>query len=40
MSLPRGVVLDLDGVVYRGSRALPGAVEFVDWLARRGIPFA
>ncbi|MDR5682795.1 MAG: HAD-IIA family hydrolase [Armatimonadota bacterium] len=35
----RAVVLDLDGVVYRGRRPLPGAREFVAALRRRRIPF-
>ncbi len=35
-----GVVSDLDGVVYRGAAAVPGAVEaFRTWHAR-GIPYA
>jgi phospholysine phosphohistidine inorganic pyrophosphate phosphatase len=35
----RGVLLDLDGVVYLGDSAVPGAVEVVDWLSREEIPF-
>ncbi|MDR7414857.1 MAG: HAD-IIA family hydrolase [Armatimonadota bacterium] len=35
----RGVVLDLDGVVYRGETVLPGAAEFLDHLRRLGLPF-
>lgn len=27
----RAFILDLDGVVYRGEQALPGAAEFVRW---------
>lgn len=34
-----GVVLDLDGVVYRGLQALPGAVAFLSRLERLGIPY-
>jgi 4-nitrophenyl phosphatase len=35
-----GVVSDLDGVVYRGAAAIPGAVEtFRHWHAR-GVPYA
>ncbi|MFB2551901.1 HAD-IIA family hydrolase [Ensifer soli] len=35
----RAIVSDLDGVVYRGETAIPGAVETIaDW-ARRGIPY-
>jgi HAD superfamily hydrolase (TIGR01458 family) len=33
----RGVLLDLDGVVYVGDRPVPGAVDAVDWLVREGI---
>ncbi|MCL6499700.1 MAG: HAD-IIA family hydrolase [Firmicutes bacterium] len=40
MAGPRGVILDLDGVVYRGRQALPGSVEFLAWLRRQGIPYA
>jgi phospholysine phosphohistidine inorganic pyrophosphate phosphatase len=34
----RGVLLDLDGVVYVGDRPVPGAAEAIDWLVREGIP--
>lgn len=34
------MILDLDGVVYRGRQALPGAAEFLAWLRDREIPFA
>jgi 4-nitrophenyl phosphatase len=40
MDVPRGVVLDLDGVVYRGTVLLPGAARFLAWLREREIPFA
>jgi phospholysine phosphohistidine inorganic pyrophosphate phosphatase len=33
-----GVLLDLDGVVYVGDAAVPGAAETISWLAREGIP--
>lgn len=33
----RLVILDLDGVVYRGAEAIPGAAELVAWLHRRGV---
>lgn len=36
----RGVVLDLDGVVYRGRELLPGSAEFLAWLRERELPFA
>ena len=28
----KGFICDMDGVLYHGNRALPGAVEFVQWL--------
>lgn len=34
-----GVLLDLDGVVYVGDSAIPGAAETVAWLTREGIPY-
>lgn len=40
MALPiRAVVSDLDGVVYRGDRPVPGAVEAINRWAARGIPY-
>jgi HAD superfamily hydrolase (TIGR01458 family) len=33
----RGVLLDLDGVVYVGERPVRGAVEAIGWLEREGI---
>ena len=35
----RGVLLDLDGVLYEGDEPVPGAAGVVDWLVREGIPF-
>lgn len=35
----RALLIDLDGVVYRGDHRLPGAVEFFDYLRRDGLPF-
>jgi HAD superfamily hydrolase (TIGR01458 family) len=35
----RGVLLDLDGVVYVGDDPVPGAAAAVDWLAREGVPY-
>ncbi len=34
----RGVILDLDGTVYRGERLIPGAREAIEWLRRQGHP--
>lgn len=35
----RGVVLDMDGVLYRGNEATPGVQEFFALLGARGIPY-
>lgn len=35
----RGVLLDLDGVVYVGDEPVPGAAETVEWLAGEGVPY-
>jgi phospholysine phosphohistidine inorganic pyrophosphate phosphatase len=34
----RGILLDLDGVLYVGDEAVPGAAETVAWLRRHEIP--
>ena len=34
-----GVISDMDGVIYRGRRAVPGAQEFVDRLRASDTPF-
>lgn len=36
----RAVVMDMDGVLWRGSTVLPGAPEWLGHLRARGIPFA
>jgi HAD superfamily hydrolase (TIGR01458 family) len=35
----RGLLLDVDGVLHVGSRAIPGAAGFLSLLAARGLPF-
>jgi HAD superfamily hydrolase (TIGR01458 family) len=35
----RGVLLDLDGVLYVGDEAVRGATDVVDWLADEGVPY-
>ena len=35
---PRGVILDLDGTVYLGEHALPGAVDTIAALRAHGLP--
>jgi 4-nitrophenyl phosphatase len=39
LSEARGVLFDLDGVVYLGATALPGAQDVFDWLERQGRPY-
>ena len=34
-----GFLLDMDGVIYRGSDLIPGAADFMDRLRDHGIPF-
>ncbi|MCC6176965.1 MAG: HAD family hydrolase [Chloroflexi bacterium] len=36
---PRGLLVDLDGVVYHGDRVIPDAPAFFRFLRKRGIPF-
>jgi NagD protein len=40
MAAKHGYLIDMDGVIYRGSEMIPGAVEFVSELLERDIPFA
>lgn len=35
----RGYLLDLDGTIYRGSEAIPGADAFIEHLRQAGIPY-
>lgn len=35
----RGFLIDMDGVIYRGSQLIPGADDFIKALQRAGIPF-
>lgn len=34
-----GYLIDMDGVIYRGSEPIPGAVEFIAWLREEKIPY-
>ena len=34
----RGMLIDLDGVIWEGDRVVPGAPEAIDWLQAAGIP--
>jgi phospholysine phosphohistidine inorganic pyrophosphate phosphatase len=34
----RGILLDLDGVLYVGDEAVPGAADAIEWLRQHQIP--
>jgi len=34
----KGILFDLDGVLYVGAAAVPGAAQALDWVRDRGIP--
>ena len=38
-AMPKGYILDMDGVLYRGHEPLPGTPELLDALALRDIPY-
>ncbi len=35
----RALIIDMDGVLYRGNTAIPGAAAFLRWLRERHFPF-
>lgn len=35
----KGFLIDVDGVIYKGSEPIPGAVEFINGLREKGLPF-
>ncbi len=37
--MKHGYLLDMDGVIYRGSELIPGAIEFIATLLKNDIPF-
>ena len=37
--MKQGLLIDMDGVIYRGSKIIPGADTFVNNLVERDIPF-
>lgn len=37
--MKQGLLIDMDGVIYRGSKIIPGADAFVNNLVERDIPF-
>ncbi|GAB4519439.1 MAG: HAD-IIA family hydrolase [Anaerolineae bacterium] len=34
------VVMDMDGVLWRGNESLPGLIELFEWLHEAGVPYA
>lgn len=39
MTAYKGYLLDLDGTIYRGGEAVPGAAAFISYLKERHIPY-
>lgn len=39
LSTVSGVIMDMDGVLWRGDEILPGVGQFFDFLRGRGLPF-
>jgi NagD protein len=37
--MAKGYLIDMDGVIYRGSQMIPGAVEFIEQLMETSTPF-
>jgi NagD protein len=37
--MAKGYLIDMDGVIYRGSQMIPGAVQFIEQLMETGTPF-
>jgi NagD protein len=37
--MKHGYLIDMDGVIYKGSEVIPGAPEFIAWLQDSGIPY-
>lgn len=37
--MKHGYLIDMDGVLYRGSKLIPGSDRFIGELVKRGIPF-
>ncbi len=35
----KGIICDMDGVIYHGNALLPGAAAFAEWLQQTNIPF-
>ena len=39
MNSPKALLIDLDGTLYRGSEAIPGASDFIALLRERGVGY-
>ncbi|MBZ0256142.1 TIGR01457 family HAD-type hydrolase, partial [bacterium] len=37
--MTRGYLIDMDGVIYRGSELIPGSDKFINELTKQNIPF-
>lgn len=37
--MKHGYLIDMDGVIYKGSEVIPGASEFISYLQETGIPY-
>ena len=37
--MKHGYLIDMDGVIYRGSEPIPGAADFIHYLQEEGIPY-
>lgn len=35
----QGFLIDMDGVIYRGGKVIPGGKDFIDYLEKNSIPF-
>src|SRR5260370_27973419 len=39
VNMKTGYLIDMDGVIYRGSEPIPGAAECVSYLQAEGLPY-
>ncbi len=39
MSEIKGMLIDLDGVIYNDTQPIPGAKETISWLQEKGVPY-
>jgi NagD protein len=38
-AMRKGFLIDMDGVIYRGNNVIPGAIDFINQLSSKNIPF-